>query len=41
LEENKFTLVFDEAEDGPQLKELYRNTVKIDGRMGDIFEEDE
>lgn len=39
IEDNKFTLVFDEIQDGQQLRKLYENSKDED--MGEIDEEDE
>lgn len=41
LEENKFSLVFDENEEGERLERLYASIAKVDEKMGEIDEEEE
>lgn len=36
LENNRFSLIFDEETEGAEIQELYRNVDRIDKNMGDI-----
>lgn len=41
LEDNEFELIFDESVEGAALRELFKNDMGVDSKMGKVEEDDE